>query len=95
MLFLIHFTVLGQEKFTKDLDFDGIIDSVYVDTDESRIICMLSSQNFKEIKSKPIKILNEMSGIIDSKNGFFFLMIGCELDIKINSDTTRKQRKYN
>lgn len=72
MLFLIHFTVLGQEKFTKDLDFDGIIDSVYVNTDESRIICMLSSQNFKEIKSKPIEILNEMSGIIDSKNGFIF-----------------------
>ncbi|UUV20482.1 hypothetical protein [Paenimyroides aestuarii] len=60
------------QKLIKDIDFDGKKDSVYMDDKESRIVCRLSTQNFKKIKSQPIEILNEMSGIIDAKNGFVF-----------------------
>lgn len=60
------------QKLIKDIDFDGKKDTVYVDNTEFRIICRLSTQNFKKIKSKQIEILNEMSGIVDAKNGFAF-----------------------
>jgi len=75
LIFVITFAtqISFAQKLVKDIDFDGKQDSVYMDVKESRIVCRLSSQNFKKIKSKPIKILNEMSGIVDAKNGFAFI----------------------
>jgi len=62
----------GQGKLLKDLDNDRVIDSVYVDSIRSTIVCRLSTQDFKRIESKPIEILNETSGIRDAKDGFYF-----------------------
>jgi len=62
----------GQGKLLKDLDNDRIMDSVYIDSIRSTIVCRLSTQDFKRIESKPIEILNETSGIRDAKDGFYF-----------------------
>ncbi|MDA3613408.1 hypothetical protein [Polluticaenibacter yanchengensis] len=64
--------VKAQEKLIKDIDFDGKNDTVYVDTDESVIICRLSTQQYKSVKSQPIEILNAQSGVSATKNGFEF-----------------------
>lgn len=75
LIFIITFVtqINFAQKLVKDIDFDGKQDSVFLDQKESRIVCRLSTQNFKKIKSKPIEILNEMSGIVDAKNGFAFI----------------------
>lgn len=74
LIFLLLLPIFSfAQKLVKDIDFDGKQDSVYMDDKESRIVCRLSSQNFKKIKSKPIELLNEMSGIVDAKNGFAFI----------------------
>lgn len=72
ILFFISSAVLAQNKFQKDIDFDGVIDTVYIDNKKSTIVCLLSSNSFKKAESKPIKILNLQSGITDAKNGFNF-----------------------
>jgi len=54
----------------KDLDGDGIMDSVYMEN--SRVTCCLSTQNFKKTQNHEIEILNYMSYISDVKNGFYF-----------------------
>ncbi|MEO8516906.1 MAG: hypothetical protein ABI426_09180 [Flavobacterium sp.] len=69
---IIHFCAAGQEKVVKDLDNDQIKDTVYLDQEKSIIICRLSSQRFVKIASKPVEILNETSGIKETKNGFYF-----------------------
>ncbi|MBO0592225.1 hypothetical protein I2486_12525 [Cellulophaga sp. E16_2] len=63
----------GQKKssFEKDIDFDGVIDTVYVDRNKSKIICVLSSMKFSKIESKEVH-MQVMSGISDAKNGFNF-----------------------
>jgi hypothetical protein len=66
------FCSVAQGKLVKDLDFDKQNDTVYVDRDQSVIVCRLSSQNFKKITSLPIDVLNEQSGVQESKNGFTF-----------------------
>lgn len=62
----------AQQKLVKDIDFDGKNDTVYVDTDESVIVCQLSSRQYKPIKSQPIEIMNQQSGVSATKNGFEF-----------------------
>lgn len=59
-------------ELIKDLDNDKIKDTIFISEEETRIICKLSSCNFKEIKSKKLDFLNENYGIIDTKNGFEF-----------------------
>ncbi|MDR6969624.1 hypothetical protein J2X31_003657 [Flavobacterium arsenatis] len=71
LLFAYVFT-FAQEKLIKDIDFDGVKDTVYLDLEKAVIVCKLSTQNFKKTESKPIEILNAMSGIVDAKNGFVF-----------------------
>lgn len=71
-LILMSFVVSAQGKLKKDIDFDGIIDTVFVDDEKSTIVCILSSKKFKKIESKPIEILNLQSGISDAKDGFYF-----------------------
>ncbi|MCL5245202.1 hypothetical protein M4I21_05235 [Cellulophaga sp. 20_2_10] len=61
-----------QHKFAKDIDFDAIKDTIYLDVINFKIVCKLSSINFKKVESIPIEGINVMSGISDSKNGFKF-----------------------
>lgn len=97
-LFIITFFVctnMSAQKLTKDIDFDGKVDTVYMDTKESRIVCRLSTQNLKKIKSHPIEILNEMSGIIEAKNGFTFfndwMRAGYKNQFRYNKKTKKIQ----
>ncbi len=73
LLLLCVFTnTYAQKELHKDLDFDGKIDTVYLDIEQSKIVCILSSKNFKREESKVIDMLNENSSIKDAKNGFYF-----------------------
>jgi len=96
LIFLLILPIFSfAQKLVKDIDFDGKQDSVYMDEKESRIVCRLSSQNFKKIKSKPIVILNEMSGIVDDKNGFAFfndwMRAGYKNQFRYNKKTKKVQ----
>ncbi|GAA0721296.1 hypothetical protein GCM10009430_22400 [Aquimarina litoralis] len=71
-ILLNSFNLVGQDKLQKDIDFDGVEDTVYIDPDKSTIVCLLSSIQFEKIESKPIDILNEQSFIKDARNGFYF-----------------------
>lgn len=71
-LLLVQLMVFGQNKLVKDIDHDGVKDTVYVDLETSRIVAKLSTQSFEAIRSHPIGILNEASGITETKNGFEF-----------------------
>ena len=56
-------------KLIKDLDGDGVLDSVYIE--DSRIICRLSTQNFEKMQSQEVDIFDG-SHIENAKNGFYF-----------------------
>ncbi len=71
-LFVLLPISLFSQKLIKDIDFDTIKDTIYVDNEKSTIVCILSSKNNKKIESLPIGLLNERSGIVDAKNGFKF-----------------------
>lgn len=61
----------AQDQLLKDIDFDSVKDSIFLDRKESVIVCRLSSEGFKVQKSLPIKYLDETSsGINETKNGF-------------------------
>lgn len=73
LLFLLLFAqTRAQNKLVKDIDFDGKNDTVYVDTGKSVIVCRLSSQHYIPVKSQPLEILNQQSGISATENGFEF-----------------------
>lgn len=73
ILTLFHYAlVFGQDQLVEDLDNDRINDTVYVDREASRIVCRLSTQQFKKIQSKDIDVLNENAGVRATKNGFEF-----------------------
>lgn len=72
ILIFIRSLAFAQNRMIKDLDNDQIKDTVYIDTDSSRIICKLSTQHFREIRSKVIEVLNDESGITPTRNGFGF-----------------------
>ena len=64
----------GQKRFAleKDIDFDGVIDTIYVNQENSKIVCILSSKKYAKVESKIIG-LNTMSGIgDDGREGFVF-----------------------
>ncbi|MCD7971141.1 MAG: hypothetical protein LUG18_00510 [Candidatus Azobacteroides sp.] len=70
--FMLSYIYSQNDLLIKDMDNDGIRDTVLFDRENAIIICKLSGEEFKEITSFPIEILNENSGIIDSPNGFEF-----------------------
>ena len=70
VLFLSQILVFGQEKLIKDLDGDGVKDTVYLSRKASIIVCRLSSQKFAKIQSQPLGNLNDNAGIRATKNGF-------------------------
>lgn len=92
---LVQSAALGQTTLIKDLDFDGVNDSVYIDIDKSTIVCRLSTQKFRKISSKPIDILNLSAGIIDAKNGFIFyndwMRAGYKNQFRYNTNTKKVQ----
>lgn len=66
----IHISVFGQEKLVKDIDFDGKKDTVYIDQKALQIVCRLSAQKFKKIRSKTIEMSSDNTYIKSTKNGF-------------------------
>ena len=84
-----------QYKLLKDLDSDGIRDTVYLSVEDSTIVCRLSTQNFAKIVSKPIQILNWQSGVSETKNGFQFfndwMRAGYRNQFRYNSKTKKIQ----
>jgi hypothetical protein len=64
--------IFGQEKVSKDLDGDSKLDTVYFDDKKSRIICLLSTQNFGMTQSKKIDVLGDNLDVRATKDGFSF-----------------------
>lgn len=60
----------AQDMLIKDIDLDGKKDSIYIDQKEWKIVCRLSTQNFKKIKSKKIETSGDNTYIKPKKNGF-------------------------
>jgi len=75
---LFQNTFYGQRVFyfEKDIDYDKVIDTVFLDNDKSVIICKLSSNDFKRVETKEVYIYSIMTGIIDSRNGFKYANLG-------------------
>ncbi|WP_344929011.1 hypothetical protein [Aquimarina addita] len=71
-LIFISFSAIAQNELKMDIDFDGVTDTIFIDTEKSTIVCLLSSKNFKRVESNPIEILNPQSRITDARNGFYF-----------------------
>lgn len=94
MTIVTNFT-FGQNKLVKDIDNDGKNDTIFVDVEKSTIVCNLSTLNYKSISSKPIEILNEPSGVIETKNGFAFfndwMRAGYKNQFRYNSKTKKIQ----
>lgn len=87
--------VFGQEKLVKDIDNDGLKDTVYVDPMKSTIVCKLSTMHFKPVSSKSIETLNVSSGILKTKNGFVFfndwMRAGYKNQFRYNAKTRKIQ----
>ena len=66
----LQLAVFAQDMLIKDIDFDGRKDSIYIDQKEWKIVCRLSTQNFKKIKSKKIETSGDNTYIKPKKNGF-------------------------
>lgn len=85
----------GQNRLVKDIDNDGKNDTIFIQVEKSTIVCKLSTSNYESISSKPIEILNEPSGIIETKNGFAFfndwMRAGYKNQFRYNSKTKRIQ----
>lgn len=76
LIFLTFLTIThiakGQNSLIKDLDNDGIKDTVFVDGNTSKIVCLLSTLAYQPIFSKHIEILNETARITATNSGFEF-----------------------
>lgn len=72
LFIVLQTTAYSQDKLVKDLDNDGIKDTVYFDTERSVIICQLSTQQFRKIESKPLENMGDASGVKDAKGGLYF-----------------------
>lgn len=70
LVILVPSLAYAQDKLTKDIDFDGKNDTVYIDQKELKIVCRLSTQNFKKLKSKPIEMSSDNTFIKATRNGF-------------------------
>jgi len=70
MLLSTHFLVFAQGKLVKDIDFDGKNDTVYIDQKALQIVCRLSTQNFKKLRSKEIEMSSDNTYVKATRNGF-------------------------
>lgn len=96
LIFLLtQLIVFGQNKLLKDIDHDGITDTVYVDSTKHTIVCKLSTKDYRPISSKPIEILNLNSGVIKTKSGFEFfndwMRAGYKNQFRYNTKTKKIQ----
>ncbi|WP_108868081.1 M949_RS01915 family surface polysaccharide biosynthesis protein [Aquimarina aquimarini] len=64
----------SQNYITKDLDKDEIKDSIYINPQNSSIVCKLSTQKYIPIASKRIESIADNSYISETKNGFQYNM---------------------
>lgn len=62
----------SNRQIAKDFDGDKIKDTVYIDSDLDKLVCLLSSNNFKKIESLKIRSLNFGNTLVETKNGFQF-----------------------
>ncbi|WP_316849930.1 hypothetical protein [Pedobacter agri] len=65
-----YISIFGQEKLVKDLDFDSKKDTVYIDQKALKIVCRLSTQNFKKLRSKTIEMSSDNTYVKSTRNGF-------------------------
>lgn len=95
LLILSQYLSFSQsfERFEKDIDFDNVYDTIYVDYDKATIVCKLSSLDFKKTESLPIESLTEQSGVSSSKNGFkynnIWMRAGYSSQFKYNKKTKK------
>lgn len=66
----IYAFTYAQDMLIKDIDLDGKKDSIYIDQKEWKIVCRLSTQNFKKIKSKKVETSGDNTYLKPKKNGF-------------------------
>jgi hypothetical protein len=85
----------GQNVLVKDIDHDGKNDTIFIDVKKSKIVCKLSILNYESVSSKPIEILNEPSGVIETKNGFAFFNDGMRAGYKNQFRYNSKTNKIN
>lgn len=69
-ILILKLSTYAQKKLVKDIDFDGRPDTVYLDENENKMICRLSTQNFKKLKSKKIETDGDNTSLEPKKNGF-------------------------
>jgi len=76
VLLFMHIQAVAQEKLVKDIDFDGVKDTVYHDIKKSVIVCKLSTQKFRRLQSKPLGEMKYATsyGVHSSQNGFEFII---------------------
>ncbi|WP_452223593.1 hypothetical protein [Lacinutrix chionoecetis] len=76
LLIIFLTTCIGFSQSTraiiKDFDGDKKMDTVSIDSDARKLICALSSNNYKPISSLEIKSLNFGNTLVETKNGFEF-----------------------
>lgn len=92
LLIVLQQFSFAQKELTKDLDGDGLTDTVIIDSN-AKIICKLSSQNFKIIQNDEID--EESISIAETKNGFEisvnFMRAGYNCQFRYNEKTKRMQ----
>ena len=71
-IFSISVYSQATKLIVKDLDGDKKIDSVYIDSKLDVIFCLLSTQDFKKIKSEEFRIMNMGCSVAPTKKGFQF-----------------------
>jgi hypothetical protein len=74
LLIIISNSFFGQttRKIVKDFDGDLKKDTVRIDSDSKKLICLLSTQKFKKVESGEIQRLNFGNTLLSTKKGFEF-----------------------
>lgn len=70
LLLFFSFKLYSQQVLIKDVDFDSVSDTVYIDLDSLYIVCKLSSQEFVPVFSKANGLEDGEFGIAATQNGF-------------------------
>lgn len=68
----VRVSAQSTRRLVKDFDFDLKKDTVYIDSDQKLLVCLLSTQKYKKIESKLIRHLNFGNTLVALKNGFEF-----------------------
>ena len=62
----------AQDILVKVLDLDRIMDTVRLDREDGVIVCRLSTQGFRQTKSRPTDMESNSSYLKETRNGFEF-----------------------